>query len=90
MTSTTREVAEQITADLGYQGGWQNQQALTEAIDKALQAERENAAKIMDDTAALWKRHFAAADHRLAQGARDKYLACVEGAAAIREGKPPE
>lgn len=44
--SGTREVAERIAADLGYQGGWQNQQALTEAIDKALQAEREQAAQI--------------------------------------------
>jgi len=41
MSEETRVEAERISADLGYHGGWQNQQALTDAIDRALQIREE-------------------------------------------------
>lgn len=50
MSNSTRREAERIAADLGYHGGWQNQQALTDAIDAALQARDERAAKIVHDS----------------------------------------
>jgi hypothetical protein len=49
MSNSTRREAERITADLGYHGGWQAQQALTDAIDKALQARDERAARICNN-----------------------------------------
>ena len=48
MAEPLRRIAEQITADLGYHGGWQAQQVLTDAIEAALKAERERAAKLME------------------------------------------
>jgi hypothetical protein len=77
--STTRGVAEQIVATLLYgsntdYNGDRNA-AVAEAIDKALQAERERAAKIAE---------IMAAGETYSTG-RQK---AINIAAAIREGKP--
>lgn len=73
MSKETRATAERICA-VGYQGGWQNQQALTEAIDAALQIERENAALAAKD----YCDRFDKPSEQFKAGLM----------AAIREGKP--
>lgn len=56
----------------------------SESVDAAYRRGLSDAAKLMGVEAEAWKKHFAAQDSRLAQGARDKYLAFAEGAAQIR------
>jgi hypothetical protein len=81
--STTREVAGQIAlkAFADEHDSWRRKE-LVDAIDKALQAERERAAKIADNYAS--GREMLRRESEAVMNARQRI------AAAIREGKPQE
>lgn len=93
--STTREVAERIANDEVLLSS--ERKYLADAIDNALQAERERAAKIADSVEDQWNenaRHIAQADDLVGSLAQSTYTSYAEVAGkiakAIREGKPPE